>query len=111
MVIALAIVSRLDLRMFFDVCIIQAATILLVAYQHNLAVQRVRVSMQLKRKTDYSEHDALTGLYNRRGLDSRINAIWPFCERNRLSVAMIAIDVDYFKNIMIHLDIQKEMNA
>lgn len=96
-VILLSIVSRMDLRMSFDVCIIQAATILLVAYQHNLAVQRVRVSMQLKRKTDYSEHDALTGLYNRRGLDSRINAIWPFCERNRLSVAMIAIDVDYFK--------------
>lgn len=96
-VILLSIVSSMDLRMFFDVCIIQAATILLVAYQHNLAVQRVRVNMQLKRKKDYSEHDALTGLYNRRGLDARIKAIWPFCERNRLSVAMIAVDVDYFK--------------
>lgn len=96
-VILLSIVSSMDLRIFFDVCIIQAATILLVAYQHNLAVQRVRVNMQLKRKKDYSEHDALTGLYNRRGLDARIKAIWPFCERNRLSVAMIAVDVDYFK--------------
>lgn len=96
-VILLSIVSSMDLRMFFDVCIIQAATILLVAYQHNLAVQRVRVNMQLKRKKDYSEHDALTGLYNRRGLNARIKAIWPFCERNRLSVAMIAVDVDYFK--------------
>ena len=96
-VILLSIVSSMDLRMFFDVCIIQAATILLVEYQHNLAVQRVRVNMQLKRKKDYSEHDALTGLYNRRGLDARIKAIWPFCERNRLSVAMIAVDVDYFK--------------
>ena len=96
-VILLSIVSSMDLRMFFDVCIIQDATILLVAYQHNLAVQRVRVNMQLKRKKDYSEHDALTGLYNRRGLDARIKAIWPFCERNRLSVAMIAVDVDYFK--------------
>lgn len=96
-IVILAIVSRLGIRMTFDVCIIQAATMLLVIYQHNLAAQRVRVSMKLKRKTDSSEHDALTGLYNRRGLDARINAIWPFCERNRLSVAMIAIDVDYFK--------------
>lgn len=60
-VIALAIVSRLDLRMFFCVCIIQAATILLVAYQHNLASTESACRMQLKRKTDYSEHVHLRG--------------------------------------------------
>ena len=39
----------------------------------------------------------MTGLYNRRGLESRTGAIWPFCERNKIRVGIIAIDIDFFK--------------
>lgn len=88
---------RINLRCLIDVCIIQIGTIIVSGYQHGMAVRIQRMSMKLKRKTDTSEHDALTGLFNRRGLESRIEAIWPFCERNKIPVGVLALDIDYFK--------------
>lgn len=93
----LVIGFRINVRGIVDVCIVQFLTILLSGYQHNVAVKRQKMGMKLKKKTDTSEHDALTGLYNRRGLESRINAIWAFCERNKIPVGVLTLDIDYFK--------------
>src|SRR5690606_10968581 len=42
-----------------------------------------------------SEHDALTGLYNRRALSARIDALWNTPDASPLSVIML--DIDHFK--------------
>lgn len=87
----------MNIRCVIDVCLAQLATVFVSRYQHNMAVKKIRLNMVLKRKTETSEHDPLTGLYNRRGLEARTNAIWPFCERNRIPVGIITIDIDFFK--------------
>lgn len=44
-----------------------------------------------------SERDALTGLYNRRILESRVDASWRGCQRAGQGFAVVMIDIDRFK--------------
>ncbi len=44
-----------------------------------------------------AEEDPLTGLFNRRGLDRHLAAIWPYCIRNKNMVAVLVMDIDNFK--------------
>lgn len=46
-----------------------------------------------------AETDELTNLFNRRGLENKINVLWPYCIRNKTNVAAIMLDIDYFKGI------------
>jgi diguanylate cyclase (GGDEF)-like protein len=43
------------------------------------------------------DRDALTGLKNRRALDGYITRIWQQCLRNRNQLAVLMIDIDFFK--------------
>jgi len=88
---------RLDIRFLIDVCIAQVATLLVSKYQQANAFAMLRMNARLKKKNDISEHDALTGLFNRRGLEMKVAMIWPFCERRKIPVGVIAIDIDFFK--------------
>jgi diguanylate cyclase (GGDEF)-like protein len=42
-------------------------------------------------------HDALTGLFNRRGFDQRLDAMLVECRSARAPLALIALDIDHFK--------------
>ena len=95
--ISMVLAFRMNVRTVVDVCLLQISTVFLSRYQHNVTFRREKMNKSLKKKTDYSEHDPLTGLYNRRGLETRANAIWPYCERNKISVGILAVDIDYFK--------------
>ncbi len=44
-----------------------------------------------------SETDELTGLYNRRGLQSHLEAIWKLCLEKTLPFGVIMVDIDDFK--------------
>ncbi len=46
---------------------------------------------------EISEHDGLTGIYNRRAFDTSIMRLWRHAARNRKVVAMMMVDVDHFK--------------
>ncbi|MBC7858422.1 MAG: EAL domain-containing protein [Burkholderiaceae bacterium] len=46
-----------------------------------------------------ADHDALTGLPNRVLLQDRLNQAIAYAHRNHLQVAILFIDLDYFKNI------------
>ncbi|RMF18808.1 MAG: GGDEF domain-containing protein [Gammaproteobacteria bacterium] len=61
-----------------------------------LALQNLHLRERLR---DQSIRDSLTGLYNRRFLDDRLNTEISRCERNETPLAVLLIDVDYFKNI------------
>jgi diguanylate cyclase (GGDEF)-like protein len=69
----------------------------------NAAVVRARVRTQLtvKRQRDALHAliltDALTGVANRRAFDERLQAEWRRCERNRLPVSLVLVDIDHFK--------------
>ncbi len=44
-----------------------------------------------------SMHDGLTGIRNRRYFDDKLEQEWQRCSRNDESIALLLIDIDYFK--------------
>lgn len=67
---------------------------------------RVRAHLTLKFQADLlrqlASTDGLTGVANRRYFDERLEAEWRRCKRNRKSVTLIMIDVDFFKRYNDH---------
>jgi diguanylate cyclase (GGDEF)-like protein len=62
---------------------------------------RVNAHLQFKFSVDalraMAFADGLTGIANRRFFDERLQAEWLRCRRNRLALAVLMIDVDFFK--------------
>lgn len=96
-VTAMMFVLHIEVRDGIDLLFMQVCMIFLIKYEHELVLRKQKMTSRLKEKTSSSEHDALTGLLNRRGLERRATAIWPYCQRNKINVGMIALDIDYFK--------------
>lgn len=90
-------VSSLGVRAVVDAAIVLAAAIVLGRYSQEKTRYQVRVRDELRERTISSEHDALTGLMNRRGLARRVSLLWSYCSRMHAMVGVIAIDVDFFK--------------
>ena len=53
---------------------------------------------KLRREMQESEHDPLTGLMNRRGLERRVEAAWQASLNRQETVAAFVIDIDLFKS-------------
>jgi len=97
LMVSLILVLNLKLRYLFDITIVQLGTVFVSKYQYNLTKRIEETSKNLKRKTLYSEQDALTGLTNRRGLKKKAELIWSYCQRKKVPVGIIALDIDFFK--------------
>lgn len=65
--------------------------------RYNAAVKRVSDKLSRDMVVNEAETDPLTGLLNRRGLDRRLEAIWPMCVRQNSCAAVLMIDIDNFK--------------
>jgi diguanylate cyclase (GGDEF)-like protein len=64
-----------------------------------IVASRTRQLKVANRQLDAMAHlDGLTGVANRRGLDARLSEAWQRCREQRRPLALIAIDVDHFKN-------------
>lgn len=48
---------------------------------------------------EHTSRDALTRLYNRRYVDERIESEFSFARRHKASLAILMIDIDYFKRV------------
>lgn len=69
----------------------------LSGYHYGMVVKVGIINQRLRKKTIYSEQDALTGLTNRRGLKKRIESEWHYFQSKKVPIAMIELDIDYFK--------------
>ncbi|MFL6675336.1 MAG: diguanylate cyclase domain-containing protein [Massilia sp.] len=67
---------------------------------------RVRTHLTIKRQSDtlraLTLTDGLTGVANRRAFNERLDAEWRRCERAQLPIALVLVDVDYFKKYNDH---------
>jgi len=52
---------------------------------------------QLRELSAMVVRDGLTGLYNRSAFDEHLNSRWSMAQREAVTLAMILIDIDYFK--------------
>ena len=64
-----------------------------------LAADHAVLTEEAKVLTEASQHDPLTGLLNRRGLDARIGTLVAASEINDVPLTIALIDVDLFKRI------------
>jgi len=53
---------------------------------------------KLRREMQESEHDPMTGLMNRRGLERRVEELWRTSLKHQETVAVFVIDIDLFKS-------------
>ena len=53
---------------------------------------------KLRREVQEAEHDPLTGLMNRRGLERHVAELWTSCVRRQETVAAFVMDIDLFKS-------------
>jgi diguanylate cyclase (GGDEF)-like protein len=66
----------------------------------NMTEQSVREAFwRYQTMTQLSELDALTQLLNRRGFDRRYAELWERAQRERRSLALAFVDLDYFKSV------------
>lgn len=67
---------------------------------------RVKNHLELKRKSDLlarlAQIDGLTGISNRRHLETRLGQEWDRCQRHGRPLSLIMIDVDHFKPFNDH---------
>jgi len=66
-----------------------------------IAINNAKKSRELEKLNQIllslSEKDSLTGIANRRKFDNYINNVWNICIEEKTSVALLLIDIDYFK--------------
>lgn len=67
-------------------------------------LERVKEELELanQRLELLSIHDALTDLYNRRGFDKKAEEEFQRCRRNKRSLSVLMIDIDFFKRYNDH---------
>ena len=78
-----------------------AADYIAKPFNHAVVRARVRTQLRLKAQADliasYAFRDGLTGLFNRRSLDQRLEREWQRCQRAGLPLSVALLDVDHFK--------------
>ena len=60
-------------------------------------MRKLSYKLKLDSALSEAETDPMTQLLNRRGLDRRIENVWPHCIRQKTSVAVLMLDIDNFK--------------
>ncbi|WP_158598399.1 GGDEF domain-containing protein [Notoacmeibacter ruber] len=95
----------------FSVKLVGISTIIAVAYltlSANARMERDTRHAFLRRLQDEhhrnqseeaANRDALTGLSNRRHLDSWVNANWERLAQDNISIAIVMLDIDHFKSL------------
>ena len=69
------------------------------AFLYHAANQLATVLTSLARMRQLAVRDALTGLYNRKGLEEEFERIWMMGRRYHWAVGVAVIDIDQFKNL------------
>jgi diguanylate cyclase (GGDEF)-like protein len=59
----------------------------------------IRNALQLHQAKTMASTDGLTGIYNRRGFETRVIESLAAAERNGLGLALLMIDIDHFKKL------------
>ena len=78
-----------------------AADYIIKPINPSIVTARVKNQMEVKKQRDYLEHlstiDSMTGAYNRRYFDECLDREWRRCQRSKMALSLVLIDIDYFK--------------
>lgn len=94
--------SSLEISLIFIVCAVSTFSLIIyVAYVSNISqyLSNTELREQNKNLKNLAENDPLTGLLNRRGMQSKMEKIYEECKNSSTNFAVIIGDIDDFKNI------------
>ncbi|TCI57849.1 diguanylate cyclase [Exiguobacterium sp. SH1S21] len=74
------------------VIVVAIAILLLLAFVHTFRLERSKQALIHR-----SLHDALTGVWNRRAFDEKLERLWDETEESSTDVALLLLDIDAFK--------------
>ncbi|WP_233589636.1 diguanylate cyclase [Exiguobacterium sp. SH0S7] len=74
------------------VIVVAIAILLLLAFVHTFRLERSKQALIHR-----SLHDALTGVWNRRAFDEKLERLWDDTEESSTDVALLLLDIDAFK--------------
>jgi diguanylate cyclase (GGDEF)-like protein len=102
LLIAAHFVSGLALGMPPDVLSYMAAILGATAVIGGIATYNLEYALrtnflETRQLNELAERDGMTGLYNRRIFDDYIHRIWRQSRREEVSVAIVFVDIDFFK--------------
>ncbi|MGE0621945.1 MAG: diguanylate cyclase [Pseudomonadales bacterium] len=78
--------------------LLQVALAYLTAAGLAFSYERVQRGLRRQLRT-LAEHDPLTGLLNRRGMEKRLKELTEFLRRHDVAVTLAVLDIDHFKNV------------
>lgn len=90
-------INMLDAERFVTGIIILTLCTVISRLAYYAALRREMDAGEISDVKNLADTDPMTGLLNRRGLERRIMQLWPMCIREKLSVAVMMIDIDNFK--------------
>lgn len=94
---AMAYTGHIDLEqlLFFVSWYVLSGCLSYVRYKNfkKISIQR----WELQEAVQEAETDPMTRIFNRRGLYRSMYTIIPYCKRNKVPVAILMLDIDYFK--------------
>jgi diguanylate cyclase (GGDEF)-like protein len=103
---AIVFVAYLIGAQTLDLSTEQAAYNVVVLFATNIVGATVCYALEKVHRTNYLEarlltemacRDGLTGIYNRRMFDEHLDKAWQQASRERVFVALLLVDIDYFK--------------
>ncbi len=86
----------------FEVIAMVSLTGLMLLFLYYLEYSQREAFLQKRVLQDLGQHDALTGLKNRRAFDTALDALWRQALRAHEALGLIMIDVDHFKHYNDH---------
>lgn len=95
--IILGIVKHFTAGTIISVIMISAMGVMLSMVIYSNTLRKLNYKLSLDYALEQAETDPMTMLLNRRGLDRRLEDVWPHCTRQRSKVAVLMLDIDNFK--------------
>ena len=84
-------------RLIYDSLLLAVATAISAGIAYGAEQANRRFFLERGVLGDLAERDGLTGLHNRRAFDEHLTRVWQQSLRDQSSLAILMIDLDYFK--------------
>lgn len=83
-------------EMFIQMIVV--STILAILISQMQYISFLKIHLVQRQLIAVSERDGITGLFNRRGFDKRVELLWPICSAHPEKTSMLLINIDNFKS-------------
>ncbi len=97
-VIAAKLFGLADATMLYQLIVLMFASIVGATLAHNLESLQRQTWLEQRMLEEMAERDGLTGIYNRRRLETHLASVWEQATRESRPMALMMVDVDHFKN-------------